>query len=58
MDGITYLLKADTSTGHFEITDEYDEDDNPTPVNNSQGFTNIDSVDKKTLKKKFFELNT
>ena len=57
MDGITYVLKADTSTGHFEITDEYDEDDNPTPVNNSKGFTNIDSVDKKTLKKKFFELN-
>jgi len=58
MDGITYLLKADTSTGHFEITDEYDEDDNPTPVNNTQGFTNIDNVDRKTLSKKFFELNT
>ena len=57
MDGITYILKADTSTGHFEITDEYDEDDNPTPVNNANSFTNIDSVDKKTLKKKFFELN-
>ena len=58
MDGITYILKADTSTGHFEITDEYDEDDNPTPVNNTQGFTNIDNVDRKTLSKKFFELNT
>ena len=58
MDGITYRLKADTSTGHFEITDEYDEDDNPTPVNNTQGFTNIDNVDRKTLSKKFFELNT
>jgi replicative DNA helicase len=58
MDGITYLIKADTSTGHFEITDEYDEDDNPTPVKSSNGFTNIDSVDKKTLQKKFFELNT
>ena len=57
MDGVTYLLKADTSTGHFEITDEYDEDDNPTPVNNSNGFTNIDNVDRKTLSKKFFELN-
>jgi len=58
MDGITYIIKADTSTGHFEITDEYDEDDNPTPVNNTQGFTNIDNVDRKTLSKKFFELNT
>jgi len=58
MDGVTYLIKADTSTGHFEITDEYDEDDNPSPVNSSQGFTNIDNVDRKTLKKKFFELNT
>ena len=58
MDGITYIIKADTSTGHFEITDEYNEDDNPTPVNNSNGFTNIDNVDRKTLSKKFFELNT
>tara|TARA_R110000803_G_scaffold138485_1_gene205332 strand:+ start:3493 stop:4854 length:1362 start_codon:yes stop_codon:yes gene_type:complete len=57
MDGVTYLIKADTSTGHFEITDEYDEDDNPTPVNSSNGFTNIDGIDKKTLQKKFFELN-
>ena len=58
MDGITYIIKADTSTGHFEITDEYDEDDNPTPTNNTQSFTNIDNVDKKSLKKEFFKLNT
>ena len=58
MDGITYRIKADTSTGHFEITDEYDEDDNPTPTNNTQSFTNIDNVDKKSLKKEFFKLNT
>ena len=58
MDGITYRLKADTSTGHFEITDEYDGDDEPIPTNNKQSFTNIDNVDKKNLSKKFFELNT
>ena len=58
MDGITYRLKADTSTGHFEITDEYDGDDEPVPTNNKQSFTNIDNVDKKNLSKKFFELNT
>tara|TARA_Y100001938_G_C8060838_1_gene417128 strand:- start:335 stop:1696 length:1362 start_codon:yes stop_codon:yes gene_type:complete len=58
MDGITYRLKADTSTGHFEITDEYDGDDEPIPTNNKQSFTNIDNVDRKNLSKKFFELNT
>ena len=58
MDVITYRLKADTSTGHFEITDEYDGDDEPVPTNNKQSFTNIDNVDKKNLSKKFFELNT
>ena len=58
MDGITYRLKADTSTGHFEITDEYDGDDEPVPTNNKQSFTNIDNVDRKNLSKKFFELNT
>jgi|TARA_R110000772_G_scaffold35186_4_gene84937 replicative DNA helicase len=57
LDGVTYLIKADTSTGHFEITDEYDEDDNPTPVNGANSFNNIDNVDRKTLSKKFFELN-
>ena len=57
LDGVTYLIKADTSTGHFEITDEYDEDDNPTPVNSANSFNNIDNVDRKTLSKKFFELN-
>ena len=58
MDGVTYIVKADTSTGHFEITDSYDEDDNPLPKNPSSGFTNIDEFDKKTLSSKFFELNT
>jgi replicative DNA helicase len=55
MDGITYQLKADTSTGHFEITEMYDEDDAPIPPKKN---TNFDDLDRKMLQEKFFELNT
>jgi replicative DNA helicase len=55
MDGITYQLKADTSTGHFEITEMYDEDDAPIPTKKN---TNFDDLDRKMLQTKFFELNT
>jgi replicative DNA helicase len=54
MDGMTYHAKIDTSTGHFEILDEYDEE--LTPPTPSNGFRNIDSVDKALIKQKFFEL--
>tara|TARA_B110000977_G_scaffold54996_1_gene75010 strand:- start:287 stop:1654 length:1368 start_codon:yes stop_codon:yes gene_type:complete len=59
MDGLTYGVKADTSTGHFEVHD-YNEDDyepdEATPQNN--GFNNgLDTFDKQSLKNKFFELN-
>ena len=57
MDGLTYGVKADTSTGHFEVHD-YNEDDyekeEPQQNNFGGGF---DSFDKQTLKNKFFELN-
>ena len=56
IDGLTYNLKADTSTGHFQITGEMDPDDE-TPSQPS-GFTNIDTFDKKSLANKFFQLNT
>ena len=63
MDGLTFGVKADTSTGHFEVSNDlyYEgEDDNdtnsPTPqVNN---FSGIDKFDKSELQKKFFELNS
>jgi replicative DNA helicase len=55
MDGITYNLSVDTSTGHIGILNEYvpGEDAPETPVKN----TNFDHLDKKMLQSKFFELN-
>jgi len=59
MDGVTYQIKADTSTGHFEITQEYDEDSQPSPSpSTSSSSLNLDKFDKEHLSKKFFELNT
>ena len=59
MDGLTYGVKADTSTGHFEVHDYNEDDYEPdevTPQNN--GFNGgLDTFDKQTLKNKFFELN-
>ena len=61
MDGLTFGVKADTSTGHFEVhdynADDY-ESDEPTS-NRSQG--DFDTFDKKMLSKvanssKFFDL--
>jgi len=60
MDGLTYGVKADTSTGHFEVHD-YDPDaefENSTLTPNNQGGGgDFDQFDKQTLKNKFFELN-
>jgi hypothetical protein len=55
MDGITYKLSADTSTGHFEILEAYDEDEPTQPQSKN---TNFDDLDRKMLQKQFFELNT
>jgi len=61
MDGITFGLEADTSTGHFIVKDEYvegEEDENFTPSSKSNKFdTDVDTFDKQLLRKKFFELN-
>ena len=61
MDGITFGIEADTSTGHFTIKNEYDEDDESTtltPTTRSNKFdTDVDTFDKAQLRKKFFELN-
>ena len=62
MDGITFGIQADTSTGHFIVKDEYvegEEDENFTPSSKSNKFdTDVDTFDKQLLRKKFFELNT
>jgi replicative DNA helicase len=56
MDGVTFYLNADTSTGHFEITDTPDPDDEPRQPSSKN--TNFDDLDRKMLSHKFFELNT
>ena len=61
MDGITFGIQADTSTGHFVVKDEYvegEESENFTPSSKSNKFdTDVDTFDKQLLRKKFFELN-
>jgi len=61
MDGITFGLEADTSTGHFIVKDEYIEGDEPEASSlqpRSNKFdTDVDTFDKQLLRKKFFELN-
>ena len=61
MDGITFGIQADTSTGHFVVKDEYvegEESDNLAPSSKSNKFdTDVDTFDKQLLRKKFFELN-
>tara|TARA_R110000824_G_scaffold79597_2_gene200470 strand:+ start:1738 stop:3102 length:1365 start_codon:yes stop_codon:yes gene_type:complete len=59
MDGLTFGVKADTSTGHFEVHD-YNEDDyeSDEPTNQSNSYGSVDTFDKKMLSNKFFELNS
>jgi replicative DNA helicase len=61
MDGITFGIQADTSTGHFVVKDEYvegEESENFEPSSKSNKFdTDVDTFDKQLLRKKFFELN-
>ena len=59
MDGLTFGVKADTSTGHFEVHD-YDPDEEfeqDTIPSNNRFNGDFDTFDKQTLKNKFFELN-
>lgn len=57
MDGVTFHLNADTSTGHFDIIDAPDSDaESPSPRNERN--TNFDDLDKRMLQNKFFELNS
>jgi replicative DNA helicase len=59
MDGLTFGVKANTSTGHFDVSNDlYVEEESPqqTPQNNFD--SGIDKFDKSSLQKKFFELNS
>ena len=49
MDGMSYFAKVDTATGHIELQEEYNEE------THSNNMTE-EEVDRKLLKKKFFEM--
>ena len=63
-DGLTFAVKADTSTGHFEVHNyntDFDEEENFTPAVKSNKFdTDTDKFDKQKLRELydpgFFEL--
>jgi replicative DNA helicase len=57
MDGMTFHINADTSTGHFEITEALDPDEEPRTQSSPKN-TNFDDLDKQMLANKFFELNS
>jgi replicative DNA helicase len=58
IDGLTFGVKADTSTGHFEVIDYDPEDYEKEPTQPTNGFnSDLDTFDKQSLKNKFFELN-
>ena len=58
IDGLTFGVEADTSTGHFIVKD-YNPDDyekEPDPTQTTKSFGEVDSYDKKALNQ-FFTLN-
>jgi hypothetical protein len=56
MDGMTFNVKADTSTGHFEVSEHIEiDDEDSTP--HSTVINQVDYMDRKELRNKFFELN-
>ena len=58
MDGMTFSVVADTSTGHFEVTDHhFDDSDSPSPVQQIEG-TNMNTLDRDLLANQFFQLNS
>ncbi len=63
MDGLTFGVKADTSTGHFEVSNDLyyegeDDNDNNSSPPQTNSFSGIDKFDRSELQKKFFELNS
>ena len=57
MDGLTFQVEVDTSTGRIKVGSHYDEEaDTVTPKKSSDG--NFDDLDRQMLSNKFFELNT
>lgn len=55
MDGLTFQVKVNTSTGQIEIGNQYDEEtDAPKKMSNEE----FEDLDRRMLANKFFELNT
>ena len=54
MDGLTFGVKADTSTGHFEVHDYNEDDELVQPSHPVNPHSNIDSFELKHLQKEFF----
>jgi replicative DNA helicase len=57
MDGITFNVKADTSTGHFEVSDHIESDDEETTTSFRPVVEQREFMDRKELSQKYFELN-
>jgi replicative DNA helicase len=58
MDGITFNVKADTSTGHFEVSDYIENDDEEgSAPQQRQVIKEVDFMTRKELSQKYFELN-
>jgi len=58
-DGMTFGAKIDTSTGRFEIFNDYDDNEESyTPSKPMNSFSEINSLDRDILQKKFFELQS
>jgi replicative DNA helicase len=58
MDGLTFAAKVNTSTGHFEISSQADDDDSPTPPQSSTPkYENFSPIDKSLIQQRFFELS-
>ena len=57
MDGMTYSVKVDTSTGHFDVSSYLEEDDDSNTLQQANTFGGIDSSDKALIKQRFFELS-
>jgi len=59
IDGLTFGVEADTSTGHFIVKDYNPEDYEKEPITNtSSSFGEVDEYDKKALANQFFTLNS
>jgi len=55
MDGLTFQVEVDTSTGRIKVGNHYDEEaDSPKKMSNEE----FQDLDRRMLANKFFELNT